>query len=93
MKRFAVITFTLFLALFGSSLVHAVDAEKMSIVNINTAKVETLVQLKGVGERKAQAIVAWRTKNGGFKKVEQIVNVKGIGQSFLEKNRKYLVLK
>lgn len=93
MKKLAVITFTLFLALFSSSFMHAADAEKMSVVNINTAKVEALVQLKGVGERKAQAIVAWRTKNGGFKKVEQIVNVKGIGQSFLEKNRKYLVLK
>lgn len=93
MKNLAIITLTLFLALFGSLQVQALDLEQIPMVNINTAKVETLVQLKGIGENKAKAIVAWREKNGGFKRVEQIVNVKGIGESILQANRKYLVLK
>ncbi len=94
MKKLAVITFTLFLALFGSSLIQAKDIEQtIPMVNINTASVETLSLLKGVGEKKAQAIVEWRDKNGGFKQVSQIVSVKGIGDSILEANKKYLVLK
>ncbi len=94
MKKLAVITFTLFLALFATSLVQALDAEPViPVVNINTANVDTLVLLKGVGESKAEAIVAWREKHGSFESVEQIVDVRGIGSAILDKNRKYLILK
>lgn len=58
------------------------------VVNINTASAEELSEtLQGVGLKKAEAIVAWREKNGPFKRVEDLANVKGIGASTLDKNR------
>ena len=56
-------------------------------VNINTADAQTLSKnIKGVGLKKAQAIVAYREKNGAYKKIEDITKVKGIGNKLLEKN-------
>ena len=54
-------------------------------VNINTADIETLQTLTGIGEVKAQAIIDYRNKNGGFKTLEDIKNVSGIGDSVYEK--------
>ena len=63
-------------------------------VNINTADALTLSQnIKGVGLKKAQAIVAYREKNGDFKKVEDLKKVKGIGPKLLEKNNETIVIK
>lgn len=61
-------------------------------VNINTADVQGLTALKGIGPKKAEAIIAWRKANGGFKSVEQFTEVKGIGASTLEANRKNIRL-
>jgi competence protein ComEA len=53
-------------------------------LNLNTATVAQLEALPGVGTRVAQRIVDFRTKNGGFKKVEELMKVQGIGErSFL----------
>jgi competence protein ComEA len=55
------------------------------VVNLNTATVSQLATLPGIGETAAQRIVEYRDKNGGFKKVEELMNVKGIGEkSFLK---------
>jgi competence protein ComEA len=59
-------------------------------VNINTADVSALMTVKGIGQRKAQAIVDYRTKNGSFKAVPDLLNVKGkgcrgINQKWLDK--------
>ncbi|OZY85000.1 hypothetical protein CBP51_17745 [Cellvibrio mixtus] len=56
-------------------------------VNINTADVAELTKLKGIGVKKAEAIVAWRTENGAFKSVDQLLEVKGIGEATLSLNR------
>ncbi|WP_025820102.1 ComEA family DNA-binding protein [Shewanella marina] len=64
-----------------------------SKVNINTANVEQLQQLKGVGEKKAQAIVAYRKQHGNFKSIDQLAEVKGIGPKLLQKNKGALTLK
>lgn len=62
-------------------------------VNINTATADSLaVNIKGVGKKKAEAIIAYRQANGPFKKVEDIIKVKGIGQRLLEKNRQNLLI-
>ena len=54
-------------------------------INLNTATVQQLEALPGVGARTAQLIVEHRQKNGGFKKVEELMNIKGIGEkSFLK---------
>ncbi len=66
------------------------ELAKMEAININTADLETLGQLEGIGEKKAQAIVAWREENGKFVSVEQLVEVSGIGAATLEANRDIL---
>ena len=49
-------------------------------ININTATASELEALPGVGPAMAARIVEYRSKNGGFKKVEDLMNVKGIGE-------------
>jgi competence protein ComEA len=61
-------------------------------ISLNQANLQQLQTLNGVGEKKAQAIVEYRQKNGGFKTVDELVNVKGIGPKLLEKNKARLVL-
>lgn len=67
-------------------------AVQQDVININTADAQTLTILKGVGPKKAEAIIAWRKANGGFKTIEQFTEVKGIGAATLEKNRKNIRL-
>ncbi len=62
-------------------------------VDINKADAAALQEnLKGVGPAKAKAIVAYRTANGEFKRVEDLTKVKGIGPALIEKNRDDLSL-
>ncbi|WP_416332273.1 ComEA family DNA-binding protein [Acinetobacter piscicola] len=61
-------------------------------ININTANVQQLQQLNGVGEKKAQAILEYRQQNGKFKNIDELQNIKGIGPKLLEKNRTMIVL-
>lgn len=57
-------------------------------VNVNSASADALAELlTGVGPKKAEAIVAYREANGPFKVVDDLLNVKGIGQATLDKNR------
>jgi len=56
-------------------------------VNINTADKESLMtSIKGVGETRAEAIIAYREQNGSFTSVEELAEVRGIGASIVEKN-------
>ncbi|HEX7047178.1 MAG TPA: ComEA family DNA-binding protein [Gammaproteobacteria bacterium] len=62
-------------------------------VNVNTADAITLAaELKGVGEKTAAAIVAYREANGPFATVEDLKNVKGVGDAIIEKNRADILL-
>jgi competence protein ComEA len=63
-------------------------------VNINNAGAEELSEaLKGVGLKKAEAIVDYRDKHGDFESQESLSNVKGIGLKTVEKNKEYIMLK
>ena len=54
-------------------------------INLNTATIEQLDALPGIGKKTAELIIEYRTKSGGFKRIEELMNVKGIGEkSFLK---------
>jgi competence protein ComEA len=55
------------------------------LVNLNTATAAQIATLPGIGDKAAERIIEYREKNGGFKKPEELMNVKGIGEkSFLK---------
>ncbi|WP_321531004.1 helix-hairpin-helix domain-containing protein [uncultured Desulfuromonas sp.] len=54
-------------------------------VNLNTATVEQLQSVKGIGQKTAEKIVAYRTSHGTFSSVDQLCNIKGIGKASLAK--------
>lgn len=68
----------------GSSSVST-GVSSDGIININTATISELQNITGVGEVKAQSIINYREKNGGFKSIEEIKNVDGIGDKTFEK--------
>lgn len=73
--------------------VSAAAVAQAATVNLNTADAETLNrELKGIGATKAQAIVAYREEHGPFSSLDELLEVKGIGASTLEKNRSKLSL-
>ena len=81
MKALHSFVFALLLVLFSFNTFSAT-------VNINTADAATLdAAMQGVGPKSAAAIVAYRTKHGPFKSVDDLVKVKGIGPKAVEKNR------
>jgi competence protein ComEA len=57
----------------------------LAAVNINTASVDELSSLKGIGQVKAEAIIKYRDANGKFKSVSELANVKGIGEKTVAK--------
>jgi competence protein ComEA len=66
----------------------AVQLAQVAVVNLNTADAATLQsELLGIGATKAQAIVAYREEHGNFASVDELLEVKGIGEATLEKNR------
>ena len=71
------------------------DGDKTEInelVNINTADVSKLGTLNGIGESKAQAIIKYREDNGKFTKIEDIMNVSGIGEKAFEKIKDFITV-
>ena len=60
-------------------------APQKATINLNTATLDQLTTLPGIGAKTAERILEYRTKSGGFKKIEELMNVRGIGEkSFLK---------
>ncbi|MGE7827343.1 ComEA family DNA-binding protein [Paenibacillus sp. NPDC093718] len=62
------------------------------LINVNTADAATLMELPGIGEAKAKAIIDYRNQFGPFKSQADLMNVKGIGPKMLEKMKPYVGL-
>lgn len=60
------------------------------MVNINTAGVDELCSLDGIGESKAAAVIAYRAEHGMFHSIEEIVNVSGIGEDTFQAIRGHI---
>ncbi|MEG7380408.1 helix-hairpin-helix domain-containing protein [Bacillus subtilis] len=69
------------------------DGGKEAPVNINTATLEELQGISGVGPSKAEAIIAYREENGRFQTIEEITKVSGIGEKSLEKIKSSITVK
>ena len=64
------------------ALPHAQEpaAVQKSTINLNTATIDQLMTLPGIGRKTAERILEHRAKSGGFKKIEELMNVQGIGE-------------
>ena len=72
-------------AAVGGSLSDSSQSGEEAKVNLNTADADALMTLSGIGEAKAEAILAYREEHGGFSSIEEIMNVSGIKESTFSK--------
>ncbi len=63
-------------------------AQQTNVVDLNTADMQALENLKGIGSKKAQAIIDYRTKNGAFASIDDLDNVKGFSSKLIAKLQK-----
>lgn len=70
----------------------ALQAFSTAKISLNQANLAQLQELSGIGLKKAEAIIAYRQKNGKFKNIEELQQVKGIGPALFAKNKDRLAL-
>lgn len=81
----ALVAPTLGVSLLHAQTPHKPDAKPAVVVNLNTATANELEALPGIGTSTAARIIEYRQKNGPFKKIEELMNVQGVGEkSFLK---------
>jgi competence protein ComEA len=73
-------------------VVNAAEPAAPELININTADIATLATLTGISSKKAKDIIDYRQANKGFKTVDELANVHGIGKKTLETNRARLTV-
>lgn len=76
---------------YGAAVSQTASASR-PLINPNTADVQTLMELPGVGQQKAQAIVAYREENGPFLSAEELSLVPGISQQMVDSWAEYMTL-
>ncbi len=94
-------TDSILVAVFSQEKVENIELEtkrnsrkelKKKSINLNTATVEELAQLPGIGEKTAMKIAEYRNKYGGFKKLEDLMKIERIGPNLFEKIKDYLII-
>lgn len=78
---------------FEDAVGNQEDSSKGGLVNINKAGKEELMTLPGIGDSKAQSIIAYREENGNFKTIEDIKNITGIKDGLFNKIKDYISVK
>lgn len=68
------------------------SSDALEPVNLNTATLEELMTLPGIGETKARAILDYRAEHGPFRYVEELVEISGIGEGTLENLMEYITV-
>lgn len=76
----------------NNTVFNEVIIESNGLININLADINELKKITGIGDVKAQSIIEYREKNGGFKSVDEIKNVDGIGEKTFEKIKEKITL-
>jgi comEA protein len=76
----------------NNDLVPDQNIESNNKISLNNSTKEELMTLIGVGESKAEAIIEYRNKNNGFKNIEEIMNVSGIGEAAYNKIKDNITL-
>lgn len=97
-KTLQLFTTLILTSLFFTFPTHSADTKAISnssekaisVININTADVKALMQLKGVGTKKAKAIINYRKLNGKFTSLSGLLKIRGIGEKFLKENKQRL---
>lgn len=86
------VTTIITVALMMTWVVPAIAAD-LKKVDINSANLEELITLDGIGEKIAARILDYRKKNGPFQKIEDIMMVKGIGPKIFDRNKELILIK
>ena len=75
-----------------TAIIHQPKTPVSNKLNINTASADALTQLPGIGPVLAERIVEYRTKNGPFKSIQELTEVKGIGEKTLDTFKEYITI-
>lgn len=76
----------------STNIFNEISTESNELININLADISELKKITGIGEVKAQSIIDYREKSGGFKSIDEIKNVDGIGEKTFEKIKDEITL-
>ena len=74
----------------GENIIVSDGSSRNPIININSATQSDLEKLPGIGSSTAEKIIDYRTKNGKFKKIEDLMNISGIGESKFNNIKDYI---
>lgn len=77
----------------GYRVAVAAMQEQQQPIDVNTASEDELQVVPGIGPAMAQRIISWREQHGPFERIEDLLNVRGIGVKTLEKLRPYLMVR
>ena len=74
------------------SINNKINNDSNNLINLNTSTLAELMTIPKIGEAKAKAIISYREENGGFKSIEELKNVSGIGESLYEAIKTYITV-
>ena len=85
-------SYSLNTALYNNQIIVIPKISEEVLISINSADLKQLSSLPGIGIKTAEKIIEYRTNNGSFNSLEELMNVKGIGKSKFNKIKEYITL-